>query len=202
MPYSNDHGKSLASYRLRTTPLCSPSTKGCLWPPLSCKVCPSCRVTNTMPETHEALALPQRAVAGGWLDVCGTASRRGLSSEESQATHRAGERALSGPLTSPTDHEGVPYGYCHYTASPLQPSMAREASPPDAPVIPPLGRESAPFSFHPFSHRVYTPARRGVCTGGWLMHGRIPHPMDTQRRDRHARWCLPWRLVAGIVYLE
>jgi hypothetical protein len=30
------------------------------------------------------------------------------------------------------------------------------------------------------------------------MHGRIPHPMDTQRRDRQPRWCLPWRLAAVI----
>lgn len=30
------------------------------------------------------------------------------------------------------------------------------------------------------------------------MHGRIPHPMDTQRRDRQVRWCLPWRLAAVI----
>ena len=30
------------------------------------------------------------------------------------------------------------------------------------------------------------------------MHGRIPHPMDTQRRDRQPRWGLPWRLAAVI----
>ena len=30
------------------------------------------------------------------------------------------------------------------------------------------------------------------------MHGRIPHPMDTQRRDGQAWWCLPWRLAAVI----
>ena len=30
------------------------------------------------------------------------------------------------------------------------------------------------------------------------MHGRILHPMDTQRRDGQPRWCLPWRLAAVI----
>ena len=30
------------------------------------------------------------------------------------------------------------------------------------------------------------------------MHGRILHPMDTQRRDGQAWWCLPWRLAAVI----
>ena len=30
------------------------------------------------------------------------------------------------------------------------------------------------------------------------MHGRIPHPTDTQRRDGQARWGLPWRLAAVI----
>ena len=43
-------------------------------------------------------------------------------------THRAGEQAFGGPLTSPTDHEGVPCGLCHYTAGPGPPAMPCEAS--------------------------------------------------------------------------
>ena len=45
-----------------------PVTKACLLPLLSCKVCPSCKVTNTTPETHEALALPRR---GGCCKLVG-----------------------------------------------------------------------------------------------------------------------------------
>jgi hypothetical protein len=61
--------------------------------------------------------------------------RRQLSPGESREQAYTGlvSELLDGPLTSPTDHKGVPYGYFYYTASPFQPSLAREASTPDAP---------------------------------------------------------------------
>jgi hypothetical protein len=71
------------------------------------------------------------AISGsaGWL----------LEAAWMSVVHRAGERALDGPLTSPTDHKGVPHGYYHYTPSPLHASLAREASTPDAPLSSPRG---------------------------------------------------------------
>ena len=53
-----------------------------------------------------------------FLSICRQGGRRLSTRERSrEAQHRAGERALGGPLTSPTDHEGGPYGRCHLSLS-------------------------------------------------------------------------------------
>jgi hypothetical protein len=79
--------------------------------------------------------------------------------------HRAGERAFGGPITSPTDHKGVPYSYCQYTASPLHPPLVREAPTPDARVIPPTGREIVPFPWYPAFHSAPPPS--GLVAPTW-----------------------------------
>ena len=70
-----------------------------------------------------------------WVGTVDEGSPQG--SARGQRIHRAGERTFGGSLTSPTDHEGGPYGRCHYTPFPLHFPLAREAPTPDAPVIPP-----------------------------------------------------------------
>ena len=83
-----------------------------------------------------------------WYVFCPFSERRdrrrlSIKGTIKRSTYRAGEGTCDKPLTSPTDHEGVPYGYCFYTAFPLYAPLARDAPTPDAHSIPPVGRALA-----------------------------------------------------------
>ena len=67
-----------------------------------------------------------------WVGTVGDDSPQGRAS--GKRNPRAGERTFGGFLTSPIDHEGVPYGLCHYTAFPVHPPLAREATTPNTPL--------------------------------------------------------------------
>jgi hypothetical protein len=100
--------KSLASYRRRTTPWCSPPQRHVFCPCFRVRYAHPAR--SRIPRLRRTKPWPCHggAAAVGWLDVCGTDSRRGLSSEESQAAHRAGERAfVTGHSPAPPATRGV-----------------------------------------------------------------------------------------------